>query len=301
VPPEEVEKSPLFAALLAAGDRRVISRDVFGRFRFSSDLSTPDDLRAALVKVAKEPAFGALVQAHTEAAVDCFARVFELKQFTGRSGTMYGYEGLGCIYWHMVAKLLLAVQETHDRARAAGASPAQVASLADAYDRIRAGLGFNKTAREFGAFPTDPYSHTPRHAGAQQPGMTGSVKEIILTRLGELGVRVAEGRIELRPTLLHASELLQAQADFSFFGEGGTLKTWTLEPGELGFTLCEVPVTYWIGEQSRADVEFKDGRIVGFDGARLDAPTSRQIFSRGGEVVRIEVELAPSELRGVRA
>lgn len=49
------------------------------------------------------------------------------------------------------------------------------AALARAYYRVRQGLGFNKTAEAFGAFPSDPYSHTPRHAGAQQPGMTGSV------------------------------------------------------------------------------------------------------------------------------
>jgi hypothetical protein len=301
VPPEEVERSPLLGALLAAGDARVISRDVFGCHRFSSELTTPDDLRAVLAKVGREPAFAPLVQAHGEAAVDCFARVFELKRFTGRSGTMYGYEGLGCIYWHMVAKLLLAAQETFERARSSGAPAAQVAALADAYDRIRAGLGFNKSARDYGAFPTDPYSHTPMHAGAQQPGMTGSVKEIILTRFGELGVRVHEGRIELRPALLHASELLSAPADFSFFRPDGAPHTWKLEPGELGFTLCEVPVTYWLGERSRADVEFAGGAIAEFEGARLDAETSRKVFSRTGEVVRIEVELAPAELRRVRA
>ncbi len=38
----------------------------------------------------------------------------------------------------------------------------------------------------YGAIPTDPYSHTPGFAGAQQPGMTGPVKEDIC-RLGELG------------------------------------------------------------------------------------------------------------------
>ena len=68
----------------------------------------------------------------------------------------------------------------------------------------RALLGFNKTAEAFGAFPRDPYSH----AGAQQPGMTGSVKEEILTRLGELGVEVKAGRLPFEPTLLAASEPL---------------------------------------------------------------------------------------------
>ena len=38
-------------------------------------------------------------------------------------------------------------------------------------------FGKVKTVRSYGAFPSDPYSHTPAHAGAQQPGMTGQVKE----------------------------------------------------------------------------------------------------------------------------
>jgi hypothetical protein len=58
--------------------------------------------------------------------------------------------------------------------------------LASQYRHVRAGLGFTRSAAAFGAFPTDPYSHTPAHAGRQQPGMTGQVKEEILTRFGEL-------------------------------------------------------------------------------------------------------------------
>ena len=37
--------------------------------------------------------------------------MFDHKSFTGRSGTFFGYEGLGSIYWHMVSKLLVAAQE----------------------------------------------------------------------------------------------------------------------------------------------------------------------------------------------
>ena len=34
-----------------------------------------------------------------------YEEVFDHQSFTGRSGTFYKYEGLGCIYWHMVSKL----------------------------------------------------------------------------------------------------------------------------------------------------------------------------------------------------
>ena len=67
-------------------------------------------------------------------------------------------------------------------------------ALADLYLRIRAGIGYEKTVSEYGAFPTDPYSHTPQHMGAQQPGMTGQVKEQVLTLPDE--VRILSGHMQ---------------------------------------------------------------------------------------------------------
>src|SRR5690606_32056530 len=110
-------------------------------------------------------------------------------------------------YWHMVAKLLLAVQEN-----ALAAEGEALDRLATLYARVRAGLGFNKSAEAYGAFPLDAYSHTPLHAGAQQPGMTGQVKEEILTRFGELGVTVADGIVTFAPRLLAQSEFLREPA-----------------------------------------------------------------------------------------
>ena len=48
---------------------------------------------------------------------DLFERIFNHQDFTGRSGTMFGFEGLGSVYWHMVSKLLLAIQENFFAAR----------------------------------------------------------------------------------------------------------------------------------------------------------------------------------------
>ena len=121
---------------------------------------------------------------------------------------MFGYEGLGCIYWHMVAKLLLAVQENVFEAADAGAP--ELEPLKAHYRRVRDGLGYRKTAAEYGAFPADPYSHTPGEGGARQPGMTGQVKEEILTRWGELGLRVRHGRVHFDPVLLDAAEIPDA-------------------------------------------------------------------------------------------
>ena len=101
-----------------------------------------------------------------QAVADAYHKLLGHQQFTGRSGTMFGFEGLGCIYWHMVAKLLLAVQERVFEALDRQA-PALDALKAHYY-RVRDGLGYRKTAAAFGAFPADPYSHTPGEGGAQR-------------------------------------------------------------------------------------------------------------------------------------
>ena len=74
-----------------------------------------------------------LVAANREDVYDVFESVFHHQRFTGRSGSMYKFEGLGSIYWHMVSKLLLAVQESvlestrrqGRRGRRSSASPAR--------------------------------------------------------------------------------------------------------------------------------------------------------------------------------
>jgi hypothetical protein len=152
---------------------------------------------------------------------------------------MFGYEGLGCIYWHMVAKLLLAVQE---RVFEASDSRSEtLPALVGHYRRVRDGLGYRKSAAAYGAFPADPYSHTPAEGGARQPGMTGQVKEEILTRWGELGLRMRDGRMHFDPVLLDEAEI----------PEGGALK----------FTRARVPYTYRRGPATQIRVLREDGWV----------------------------------------
>ena len=56
--------------------------------------------------------YESLVENDTQLLLDIFEDIFDHKSFTGRSGTFFGYEGLGSIYWHMVSKLVLSIQET---------------------------------------------------------------------------------------------------------------------------------------------------------------------------------------------
>src|SRR5207247_10352207 len=74
------------------------------------------------------------------------------------------------------------------------------------YQEIREWVAVHKSPEVYGAIPTDPYSHTPGFAGAQQPGMTGQVKEDLISRLSELGVEIENGQL-----LLHLQQLDNAE------------------------------------------------------------------------------------------
>ena len=114
----------------------------------------------------------------------------------------------------MVSKLLLAVQENCLTAVNNNESEVIIGKLLDHYYEINAGIGVHKSPELYGAFPTDPYSHTPAGKGAQQPGMTGQVKEDILSRFGELGVFVKEGKLFFNPRLLRENEFLKDPSSF---------------------------------------------------------------------------------------
>ena len=146
-----------------------------------------------------------------------------------------------------------ALKELVENALDAGAGTEACQRLGSLYYRVREGIGFNKTPAEYGAFPTDPYSHTPGHGGAQQPGMTGQVKEEILTRWGELGLRVRvlvdgvpatmpDGQGQLsHASLLGAERIEVLRGPFSaLYGNssGGVIQVFSgdaVSPGEARF------------------------------------------------------------------
>jgi len=290
VPHEEVAAVSILTDLLGAGDASIIAVDVFGVCRFQADLRNARDLEIALDRLAESPEWSQHVARDRDAALDVFERVFRHRSYTGRSGAMYAYEGLGCVYWHMVAKLLVAAQEVALLALRDATSADVGDELAELYYRIRSGFGFEKTPGEYGAFPTDPYSHTPPHGGAKQPGMTGQVKEEILTRLGELGVYVENGVLGFQPVLLRPCEFLPEPRDFRFYDVAGQERVVSLKTDSLAFTFCQVPIVYErTNGESWCRAIFSNGETRECKGNRLDEDTSREVFDRTGRVVRLHV------------
>jgi hypothetical protein len=266
-------------------DPHLFVRDHLGRWHFNGDLSTMLDVEHRL----DQSDAGAEVR---EAVRTLWRTTFDHDAFTGRSGTFFMFEGLGSIFWHMVAKLLLAVARVHS-----GTPDGEVRrQLAAAYDDIREGLNLRKTPDVYGAFPTDPYSHSPRHRGAQQPGMTGQAKEQVLARIEELGIRVRDGRVHFAPSLLHAAELHPEPSVFHYLGDDGQPSSWELPANALAFTYCGLPICYQLGDAPSIKLVQPDGTTEHVAGPELDEVRSRAIFERRGSWSRAVVTVRAAEM-----
>jgi hypothetical protein len=227
-----------------------------------------------------------------------YEQVFNHQAFTGRSGGMFGFEGLGCVYWHMVAKLLFAVQETFFTALEQSADRTSCRRLGELYYRVREGIGFNKTPTEFGAFPHDPYSHTPRHAGAQQPGMTGQVKEELLTRFGELGIRVNNGVVSFVPALLRACEFISQASQFRYLDVDDDWQELIVPVAGLAFTWCQTPVVMHLDDDSdpTLTINWDDGKKQVLKELTLPPEASAELFKRSGRIRRLTLSIQPGQL-----
>ena len=209
---------------------------------------------------------------------------------------MYKYEGLGCIYWHMVSKLVLAVAEFIIDSRGAGVDESILQKLTIHLRDIREGLGLHKTPDSYGAIPLDPYSHTPGFTGVQQPGMTGQVKEDIITRFRELGVVVEDGAISFNPYFLSRDEFTsEARPHDVFSGDRGQEEAW--EAGCLAFSLCGTPVIYRLGENGSIHVHMDNRKTEVINGLHFGKSLSQSLFNREKRIRKILVNI-PKEALG---
>ncbi|MBN8642417.1 MAG: hypothetical protein J0L86_11460 [Flavobacteriales bacterium] len=293
----QVEKSNLLKKLLEHNNQHIINQDIKGNYHFNGNFNNADSLKNALKEISNNQDYKQLVDEETELVLSIFEEVFNHKAFTGRSGTFYGYEGLGSIYWHMVSKLHVAVLEVINRAIKSNESQVVIDSLVNHFDAIGAGIGVHKSPEVYGAFPTDPYSHTPSNKGAQQPGMTGQVKEDILTRVGELGIKMKNGKLQFQPAFLLKKEFLSETTSAVFVLVDGSKKTIALEKDSLAFTVCQVPIIYKIAQSNSIELYYTNGANETINALELNENQSKKIFLRTGEIAKVEVFLSEDNLR----
>ena len=170
----------------------------------------------------------------------------------------------------MVSKLQLAIAENIKNFESQGVSKDHLKTLYKHYEDIRFGIGVQKSPEEYGAIPTDPYSHTPAMMGAQQPGMTGQVKEDIIARWFELGIDLKNGTIHFNPDRLNKEEFNAK--------------------GELSFTFCQVPICYKMGTNTGISFLEIDSEL-NFDTYSLDNECSRKIFNRSEDIKQIVIHI----------
>jgi hypothetical protein len=174
-----------------------------------------------------------------------------------------------------------------------GADEVQLGRMVQHYYDVRAGIGLNKSPELFGAFPTDAYSHTPGNGGAKQPGMTGQVKEDIISRFGELGIMVEEGKIIFNPGLLRKTEFLTAGKVFEYLSVQKEIIRLNLPVNSLAFTFCQVPFVYHNAAKNSIVITNAEGILSGKDGLEMNVFESNEIFNRTGLIKQVDVYLTP--------
>ncbi len=290
IPEHLVKNDAWIGRELEAGRTDYLERDLDGEVHFNGVFRNAAELRAALER---DPA---VATEDADNLCDVYESVFNHRQFTGRSGSMYKYEGLGCIYWHMVSKLALATGEAIVTAVDGGAESSLVRRLAACFREILDGLGVHKSPADYGAFPIDPYSHTPAFTGVQQPGLTGQVKEDVITRFLQLGVRVVRGEVAFEPVLLPRDEFLQQPTCWSY-SVGGPELAEELPAGSLAFTLCGVPVVYRLADSPRLQVFGVEDAPTVIPGTRLGQQFSQSLFKREQRIRKLVVDVPEATLR----
>lgn len=289
-----VKQFRLLSILVESDDKSILEEDCRGHFHFNGNFRNANDLKRSLEAI-NDPELQKLVHEEKDFILAAFENVFSHKSFTGRSGTFFGYEGLGSIYWHMVSKLQLAVFESLEHALGQNSSSEIVARFKQHYFEINEGIGVHKSPSVYGAFPVDPYSHTPVGKGAKQPGMTGQVKEDIICRFGELGVAVTNGELTFNPQLLRPEEYLAVETHFDYVDVNGEKKKLQLKAGSLVFTYCQIPVVYHLSKQNQLQLHFKDKRTQTIAGFQINSDISDLIFSRVGEIEMIELYIQQNQ------
>lgn len=284
IPESKVKKVEWLVEQIKNEKFEVLEQDVNGQYHFNGLYRNSADLRSKLQEDTT------ITYEEIDVVCNLYEEQFNHKQFTGRSGTFYKYEGLGCIYWHMVSKLLLAVQEIWQTALKANQDKETLRKLYKQYKDIKEGIGLHKNPGEYGAFPIDPYSHTPSFSGVQQPGMTGQVKEDLINRFYELGICISDGRISFNPTMLTKMEFSKEEVTYKLAPDTSS-DSIKLPKKSLAFTICKVPVIYVISNDFRIVIETIDNETIEQKTNVLDLEISQSVFRREGFIQRIIVEL----------
>jgi hypothetical protein len=274
----DIESIKTLKILLEKGDANIIQKDSQGGCHFHADFKNVGHLEHVLNKL-KTARQDEISDEDFQQMKDLYEKTFKHQYFTGRSGTFYKYEGLGSIYWHMVSKLLLTIGENISQFAGKQTKETTINRIVAHYHHGKKGIGAGKSPAAYGSFPVDPYSHTPSMSGVQQPGMTGQVKEDIISRFIELGVFVTNGQINFNPLFLNKSEFILKSDDNAY-----------AHPF-LKFTYCNIPVIYLADGNAGVELVDVNNQITKVNNYTLTLEQSRSVFYRESTIKQVIVHL----------
>lgn len=127
--------------------------------------------------------------------------------------------------------------------------------------------------------------------------MTGQVKEEILTRWGELGIAIEDGQLRFAPRLLHQAEFFSSAQHFLYLDVQNREQSWELAAHSLGFTYCQLPISYQLADAPSLLVERADGTQETIRGHALTPADSVSVFMRSGKISRLTVHIPRTDLR----
>ena len=120
--------------------------------------------------------------------------------------------------------------------------------------------------------------------------MTGQVKEEIITRMGELGCIINNGKLIFNPKLLKISEFLTEKSTFSFVDINQSMCKLDLDQNQLAFTYCQVPIVYELKDGGQSiSISYANNKIESINGDSLSKEISADLFSRSGKIKEIKV------------
>lgn len=127
--------------------------------------------------------------------------------------------------------------------------------------------------------------------------MTGQVKEEVICRFAELGLRVEHGQVSIYPALLRRQEFCTTSQPFRYLDVHNQWQSIELEPGSLAFTWCQVPFVYTLDERGGSTgIRYTDDKQDRIDNLSLPPKAADSLFNRKGEIKRVDVRFSPALL-----
>jgi len=98
--------------------------------------------------------------------------------------------------------------------------------------------------------------------------------------------------------LLRKREFLKDSRIFQYIDVHQNKKEIELHENSLGFTYCQVPIIYTIGDVNNIEVQYSNSNDLKiFKNLIIDTDVSKSIFRREGSIVQISVTINPDILK----